>query len=411
MNKEYNKLIQTSSQGLETSDYAEIVNAINNMYRNIYGFDIDLDPRTADGRFIYAISNIIYNQLQVISQLYNNLNPSTAQDKYLDILCSLTNVERESATRSVLKASITALQDITFTDTQPLILVDDNGLEWSIYGSLDNKALNAFTINKGTTQLYFECNQTGAISCTQLKSLTSQPLSASIIAISKGHARETDAELRERRKTASQNGVSTIEGLRNAFNYIKGIKDSYIYSNNTLSPASIYVNGKVVSLPVGSCAILLRYDDVIEPLASEIVNAIHNYITIGINTIGDNSYQFNFATTDNTTLNYTYSWYKCEGIKPAITINLTKFDTYSNNTDNLIKTAVIDYLNNLPINSVVNVYTLMQVIQGADPLNASQRTFYVNSVNMGEMNSANGKTSFTLQGQYFNISSNDIIIR
>ena len=118
--------IQLSSNGIDVMDYTDIVKTIFNKYKEIYGAQIELDPRSGDGRFIYAIATIINSGCQVISQLYKNMNPSTATGNFLDILSSITNVHREFATYSQAKLKImnNTDSDVTISSIDSLYTKD-----------------------------------------------------------------------------------------------------------------------------------------------------------------------------------------------------------------------------------------------------------------------------------------------
>ena len=126
---DYTNLIKFTKDGLQTADYTEIRSIITNRYKQIYGYDIDLSTGTADGQFIEMLSLMMNNILLIVKQMYTNLDANLAQGKMLDIISSLTNVQRRQATYSRASITVTSISDdVSLTE---LDVIDKNGTIWS----------------------------------------------------------------------------------------------------------------------------------------------------------------------------------------------------------------------------------------------------------------------------------------
>ena len=137
----YDQLSKITKDGFSVADYPQIRTAVINRMKEIYGYDIDVSSASADGQFVNMISLIINNAYFVLSTMYNNLNPETAGGKYLDTLCALTNIIRQTKTYST--ASI-IVKNISTTDQTPefITCIDKVGVEWTWQNPLDGENLS-----------------------------------------------------------------------------------------------------------------------------------------------------------------------------------------------------------------------------------------------------------------------------
>lgn len=405
------KLIQINSEGIQVADYREIVSALIQDYRNIYGSDIDVDPRTGDGRFIYSVATVINSGLNVISQLYNNLNPSVASGNFLDILCSLTNVTRRAASKSIAKVNITntdSKEDIIIKGKDVKInlnLIDDSGNIWECIDSRSDLKVSANT----TISLIYECTEAGKITTSSLRweELNNTNLKVSLNTISLGSNVESDSSLRLRRETSSNNGLTVLGSLEGALMGISGIKDAYIqsYAANKDETSVVLFNGVPYPMSPHSVAILLRYDSVNKPSSAAIAEVIKNYLTPGIT-----SYQRTMDSASGakseTIINYSlgtsnsYHWAVCAPVHPTITINIFPLANFAGqSTLNVIAEQIVSYLNNLKISQTYSYSKLQNIAQTADPRSSNLPTYVIQSVSLP----ANANA-----GTYFDYSSYEV---
>lgn len=406
MNLTIDNFIQLTSQGISVMDYADICQTLFARYKAIYGQEIDLDPRSADGRFIYDVATIINNACLVISQFYNNLNPNTATGYFLDILSSLTNVERESATASQATVNIrnSTNSDITITDFSTLAMKDDAGNIWST-SIEDGRTYITIQKNSNIKLIYtaptLGKTTTSSLTFSILDNNTSK-LTTSIYSFTVGQNEESDSSLRYRRASDSTFGLTVLEGLQGKLKKLEGIDDCYIYNyaGNTDETPYCYVNNVQNSMKEHSISILLRYNNVNEPIKTSIKQVIHDNITPGVSTNGTVSYKEVNPTNHLVT---SVNWYKCTKQNPKITIKLDNLYNFAGDiTAKKISAALVDYLNNLKINQTYSLSTLATTINGADPKYMSRSTYTFSSIS-GLFNGA----ELLNKGTYFDYGSRE----
>lgn len=406
MDLRIDNFIQLTSQGISIMDYADIVQTLLNRYKEIYGQEIDIDPRTGDGRFIYDVATIINNACLVVSQLYNNLNPSTATGYFLDILSSITNVEREAPTfsQAVVVINNPTDTDVTITDFNTLNMKDDSGNTWTT--SIE-KERTSITIQKASSiKLIYSAPTTGKTVTSSLTFLVSDSntskLTTSIYSFNIGQERESDSSLRYRRSSDSTFGLTVLEGLQGKLKRLEGIDDCYIYNyaGNTDETPYCYVNNTKNEMKNHSISILLRYNKVNTPIKTSIKEIIHDNITPGVSTNGTTSYT---EVNQTNHLINSVNWYICEKQNPRITIRLDNLYNFAGKTTaDKISAAVVDYLNNLKINQIYSISTLATVVNGADPKYMSRSTYTFSSIT-GLFNG----TDLLNKGCYFDYGSRE----
>ena len=90
-NIDWRSFITLSKNGLSVASYTQVREAFQELFKSIYGNDIDLSSGSADGTYVDDISLIVNNILQNSKNFYNNLNIDTASGKFLENLCALSN--------------------------------------------------------------------------------------------------------------------------------------------------------------------------------------------------------------------------------------------------------------------------------------------------------------------------------
>lgn len=390
----YNNFIQFTNDGIVKADYKEIVDGLMLMMKQIYGNDIDLDVRSADGRLIYNAATILNNAYQCLVQNYSSLDPSTAGGKYLDILCSLTNVQRKSATHSLAKVNVknnsTSITKV-YTTSAPLTLLDDSGNLWTC-------TTTELSIQpKTNVDLNFQCEETGRITTSDLRLVELDgDISLSLLCVNLGEDKESDSDLRNRRALASTQSVSVVEGLQGALSLINGVEDCYVYSNNTISTIT---SDSGVSIPRCACYIICRYNKVLDDnnLDALVGKMIARYITLGVLTVGGNR---TYTTNDKTFYKQTYNWQVATAVKPTITITLHLLNNFAGtSTCEIVAKQLVKYLENRLINEFVAPYKIVSAISNSDPLYQSRPTFYLTTDDISglgdkESNKANKDTYF-----------------
>lgn len=381
------ELIKFTNNGIVTASEPEIYGALIDRYKEIYGSDIDLSTGTADGVWINDIALLIDKLFGCIVSLYSQMNLNFASGEYLDALCSLSNVYRKPATKSNAYVTLTyrGLNSTTFS-TQALGMLDQSAKAW--YPTQE------FTFAPDETKsVYVECEEYGKIECGagSIIKLIDASLPFELTQSADGNEgldEETDQELRYRQQSSSgAQGITSIGSIVGALLKINGIRDCYIYNNNTDTDVADVGDG--TEIPAHSIYVVTRREDGVTVEDSSIGTAIFDKLTPGIPTTEtvdttngvDKSYQY-VPEINSVYVNYASQdiyWKEAVPIHPTITVTLTKQSFYDDTVRTTIGNALIDYANNLPINQVLTTSEIIAQIINADPQFKGKPTFKISS--------------------------------
>lgn len=381
----YDKLGSVAGSGLDIALFPQIRNAIANRMKEIYGNDIDLSTASADGQYINMEALITNNMYNLISMLYSNLNPNTASGQYLDILCSLCNITRKSATKSTAQLYVKYIGTGNYVpDT--ITVMDRDGVEWiwtnpTSYQNLNEKQYT-FEENADPYLLIFECKKEGANQAFKGDYSTTiewsapdflehngsiyLPVEYGVFKVYQienavvGENAENDNSLRTRKnRYIGENSLTTYEGLESALYNFNGVEDVFVGNSVTGTETNF---GDDVEVPLHDIYVCVRYKDGLDSTAldSEIANIIYRNLTPGVKTCPYNTNTGQGGTAKAMTfylagsLYTTINWKKCTSVKPQIIINYNKTDAYTTaNNQESIKTSLLNYLNNVKINDTV----------------------------------------------------------
>lgn len=438
-NIDYTKFIQFNGGTLRVATFVEIRDALVRRYKEIYGNDIDTSTASADGQYINEIALIINNIVNVFAYAYDQLDPSVATGKYLDILCSYNNIQRINQSASQAELYIFNSAPAGTPDMVPEVLLfsDRSGQTWRwINGKrTDGTFLTTFPAQKATLIQEVECEYLGAIQAQGARFIDSNgnptdnieendwnrecpgwiyqlvdvnPLKVwqyqnAIV----GNEEETDDALRSRRyQLLGNQSVSVLEGLHGSLLNISGIKDVFIINNPTGEdkPLSDPVNDGTEVL-AHSIYIALRYKDGINMDKSMLGKLIYNKLTPGIGTtpFGYNSEydpknpptgSESYVIQRTSQISYTIYWKKCQPYKPKIVIimtcnsnydypdTLTSHEAVTDVEKNIVKNLQ-SHINNIGIDSYMQATQLLNVVQQSDRQKDGVSTFFVKSGTIG----------------------------
>lgn len=97
------------SSGTIIPDTSELLEDVNNEYRDIFGEDFVVDPETPEGILIATEVDARRSVALNNSELANQINPNLSGGVFLDGLWALTGGERRGATRSVVGVVVTGV--------------------------------------------------------------------------------------------------------------------------------------------------------------------------------------------------------------------------------------------------------------------------------------------------------------
>ena len=439
------ELINITPAGLVVADFNKIRDSLIMLNKKIYGNEIDMSGESPDVQYLTSIALIINNILQLTQYAYKNMDPSTAEGRYLDILCQLTNIKRHNRTKSQAQLYVKNVSGEVISPDK-INFIDRTGNTWtwtnpSVYGG---QKLYSWAINEVKIIDNVYCDNYGQIKA--FGNNTSEDISRwnfddienngdiyqtidfgtfQVLQIDDaipGQNKESDNDLRLRRiMSLGTQSVSVLDGLRAALLDIAGIKDCWIYNNIDIADKIMDDNSKIALHDIYIC---LRYIDGVDVPDSTIGELIYNKLTPGIKTSKGGSTNPTYGKIRDYAIkksdNYQYHiyWKKCTPIplqdaqiKIYATILENLYDYPNTLTEHTAKTDVeisitneiINYLNNIQLGEKFMATMLYSAIQSADITKNNLSTFIVN----GGDNELDGVT-LSLSLSYFYVKPENV---
>lgn len=408
-NVDITDFLRLTATGFQIATFTQIRAALINRYKQVYGSDIDLSTASADGIFVTNLALIINNILQGMQNVYGNLDVTNANGIYLDKLCALSNIYRKPATYSSTSLLVKNIGTQPIENIVDPLFIDQAGNEWEYNGSLS-------LAPEETRELFVTCTVSGQI--TAPIGWINQSLELLSITVvqenpaNPGHAIETDAELRTRRTQSSgASGVTVMASLVGALLNVSGIRDAYIYNNNTGAEITAK-DGTTVD--AHSIYVIIRKDDGITILDETIGTIIHEKLTPGIHSCdsnGTNGIPKNYLITlsfSGETIGESEQhiyWKEATAIAPEISIKIRPYTYFT--TDNFASIAqkMYDYLNALPITyDLVTQEILIQTVF-ADPKINANATYSVLTVSIDNSYTNNTDTFYHYSNYAYTLNS------
>lgn len=424
---QYNNLGKITSNGVEVATFPQIRNAIAARMREIYGEDIDLSTASADGQYINMESLILNNVYTTLMFLQNSINPNTASGKYLDILCSLTNVHRKPSSRSIANVYVKYIGSELNHKPEKIVVLDTNGIEWQWINPLDLNNEPTIYFNTGDIlileflpiesdgstygiPLYGSIEANGAHPGTTISDPTTdidwdnlsadhgdiyQTISFGEFLIYQndnaepGNDEEDDSSLRARRSSfLGANSTTTQAGLEAALFNLPQIEDVYIMNNVSGNDAEA---PDEVTVGNHNVYVVIRYKEGLTVPDRTIAETIYQKLTPGVVTeTAANSYDINLASGVSTTI----YWKVATPIHPTVVINFTYTKDYIKyigedtqteftKSEQAIVDALQNYFNKVGLNEKVLSSSIQSAFFGADPRYNGQNTYFPTGCTIG----------------------------
>lgn len=254
-----------TADGLQVSTNTELVEALVESWKNIYGEDINVEQNSPDGQLINIFAQGQTDIRELLVQLYNSFDPDNASGRLLDERCAINNVFRRGGTFTTI--DITVVTDRTVT----LQGLDENfndpeATGYTIQDNAGNQFIlvNTQTLTAGTHSVLFRAQKLGRVETTIGTITTPVTIVLGVISVNNptapvnmGEDEETDAELKVRRRQSVSIGSSGyLNGLLAYVLQLDGVTDAAIYENYTSQTNSLGIPPHCVWLIVegGSAA-------------------------------------------------------------------------------------------------------------------------------------------------------------
>jgi hypothetical protein len=230
-----------TSQGLTTATQPQLLSYFTSAYQFIYGSSINLASNTPDGQWMNIQIQAILDVQDLLTQVYNSMDPDNAIGVQLDQRVAINGIQRQAGTYSTTNITVVLTQSVNLygldQSTQPIYTVSDNaGNQWQLITT-------QLGVGPGTEVYSFQSSSPGAnltipntitVPVTIVLGVQSvnNPTAQSVIGINQ----ETDAALRIRRQqSVSISSQGYLQGLLATLLNIEGITSANVYENNTSS--------------------------------------------------------------------------------------------------------------------------------------------------------------------------------
>lgn len=346
--------------GVSIPTYDDVYQSLQASFQVIYGNDAYLDPDSQDGQLLAVFAKAIHDTNQAVVSMYRSFSPATAVGDALSSNVKINGITRKVASKSQVQVTLTGVANTLITNG---VVEDLGGQKWALPASVVIPTGGSITVTA-------TCQDEGAVEVgvgqvTRISTPTlgwqavTNPAFASL-----GAPVETDAQLRLRQASSvSVTSLSVMEALRSAVAAVPNVQMLRVYENDTGAPDS---NG----LPAHSISVV-AYGGASADLAS----VIRLKKTPGAATYGSTT----VAVPDELGDLYNISFFYAAVQTIKVKVQITPLGGYVSSTDDLIKQAIVDYINSLAIGQRVDQGRLYLPAQlyGAGEL---FKTFEINGI-------------------------------
>lgn len=346
---------QITAEGLQTATKAEQLEILKNRLRDIYGDDINLASDSPDGQNVEIFVQIAQDILDLVTSVYNGMDPDTAIGVTLDRRVAYNGVKRQGGTYTTTNLTVVLTQGATLNglDTEtPYTVRDEEGNRWFLASSQTQA-------NAGTYVYLFRAEFTGAINTTPgtiNKPVTIvlgvQSVNNPTVELSTGQNEELDSALKIRRqKSVALPSQGFVPAMRAALLNVPGVTSAFVYENDQRDTNADGVPGNCVWPIVAGAA-----------ADADIANAIYLKRGAGCATKGAKSR----TVTQSDGSPWIVRWDSVADEDLLIKITLTSLDGVNAPNVALIK-AQLPIVYKPAVYAQVNLNELANYIQKIDP--------------------------------------------
>lgn len=230
------------ADGLQTKSLNELITELEDGLKAIYGSDINVDSNSPDGQLINLFSQASIDLRELLTEIYNSMNPDNASGSILDERVTFNNIERKGGTFTI--------EPIDFTTTQTVTLqgldadaVDPDGTGYTIQDNEGNEfiLIDSATLVAGSYTKNFRAKNIGQVETTLGTIQTPVTIILGVTSIDNttgpiniGQNEETDAQLRVRRQfSVAINSEGYLDGLLALLLNLDGVTEAKVFENIT----------------------------------------------------------------------------------------------------------------------------------------------------------------------------------
>lgn len=335
------------------------ISRFETLFRRVYGADIDLSAKSADGQMVGILAQIFADQDEQVAILFSMLDPNQASGVYVDQFLAYLKLSRKSEQVTLLtKVKIEGSKNLIVR--VPYIVADAAGNEYQLNSTV---ALD----DTGVVETSFSSTKTGRFVVLANDVLTPKTILPGVTKVtnlqvsSGGASTELDSEAVDRAYDSygitSQN---TVDGIVAEIRQMPDVIAAAGYENDedTTDP--------LTGLPAKSMQIVVDGGT-----PAKIADCIFRRKSTGCKQIGTQSY----SVTDKTGKPRTMKWSQPTYVNMYASIVVARKELFTDVSEDLIKNAILSKVFN--IGEEVSTYELGQLVQGANP------NFYIQSFFVG----------------------------
>ncbi len=346
--------------GLETETQAELVAQITASLQAIYRDDINIDSSSPDGQLMMIFIQVILDNLDFLTQVYNTFDPDQAIGVTLDERCAINGIQRQGGTFTITNITLIIDRALNLAGLDDAIN-DPDGTGYTVSDNAGNQwiLVESQTVASPGTYVYaFRAKNPGAVltvpntiqnPVTVVLGVTSinNPTTYTTLGVNE----ETDAQLRLRRqKSVSISSQGYLSGLLAALLNVTGVSSAFVYENVTGTADGDGVPGHSIWVIVQGGA------------PTDIADAIYRKRNAGCGMKGSET--VNVLQPDGTYFQIKYDIVTPEDL--YIQFDATSIDGVTSIDATYIKDQLVLLLVP-PVNGEVNINELATIVQQIDP--------------------------------------------
>lgn len=295
--------IRVTPAGIEVPQASEIKTAFQDILKDSFGTDINLDDSTSQGVWVDDLTEEKMADNSAYLYLFNQFNPNTASGVFQDALAGIFGLTRKIATHSVVNCQCIGVQGTVLNGINsgnPAMAISANGdkFECVIGGTIDST---------GTITLQFRSVETGAIPCS---ANTVNGIFGTVIGWDSinnsasgtvGEEEESQYDFEQRRKNSlALNATGSLASVYSGVFNIKDVTDVLVEENDTGST----VTKRGVSMTQHS--IYVCVNGLTNP--DDLAKVIFDTKSAGCDTIGSHTCSYTENFDNGSTVTHTYKY-------------------------------------------------------------------------------------------------------
>ena len=223
-----------TGQGVIVPDTSTVLTEIQDMFKEVFGADLDLTATTTQGRLIEMFQRNRTFCIQICALVSNMLNLNRATGFVLDDLGSLFLLERNPATHTQTSVTMTGVNGTIVPAGTRLQTTDGD-----IFQTTQEYIIGT------TVNVIAESEDFGAIPCPEgtltvildrVNGLETVTNGVPVL----GSDLESDKEFRDRiKESLNVNSIAILSSIKSNLLTVDGVKDSYCYDNYTSSSETV----------------------------------------------------------------------------------------------------------------------------------------------------------------------------